>query len=78
MFAVVGEAARVEIRQGMAPPLTTGTFGALDLCQTPLGEIEDKVSVVSLPGLESRMPNVSGVLKATAKTFDKCAWVHCT
>ena len=67
VFAFVGEGARVKTAQGDAPPMTTGTFGALDLCQTLLGEIEDKTSALSLPGLEIRTQDDGGALQKLAK-----------
>ena len=67
VFAFVGEGARVKTSNGEAAPITTGTFGALDLCQTLLGEIEDKASAVSLPGLEIRASDSNGALQKMAK-----------
>ena len=67
VFAFVGEGARVKTAQGDAPPMTTGTFGALDLCQTLLGEIEDRTSALSLPGLEVRTQDDGGPLQKLAK-----------
>lgn len=67
VFAFVGEAAKVGTQRGRAAPIVTGTFGALDLYQTLLGEIDDKLSAVSMPGLELRTPEGSGSLKPVAK-----------
>jgi Heterokaryon incompatibility protein Het-C len=51
-FAYVRGAAKVKTARRIAPSITTGTFGALDLYQTLLGEIDDKLSAMSLPGLK--------------------------
>lgn len=67
VFAFTGEAARVETSRGPAAPIVTGTFGALDLYQTLLGEVDDKLSAVSMSGLELRTPEESGPLKSVGK-----------
>ena len=66
VFAFVGDAATVQTKRGRAPPLVTGTFGALDLYQTLLGEIDDKITALSIPGLLLRMPDAGGPLKELA------------
>lgn len=67
VFAFVGAGARVKTARGKAPPIVTGTFGALDLVQTLLGEIEDRASAVSLPGLELRTKDGEGTFQKLAK-----------
>lgn len=69
VFAYVGGAAKVGTARGAAPPITTGTFGALDLYQTLLGEIDDKMSAMSLPGLKVRTSEKSGVIQSLAKSL---------
>ena len=66
VFAFVGDAVSVQTKRGRAPPLVTGTFGALDLYQTLLGEIDDKTTALSVPGLQLRMPDGGGPLKELA------------
>ncbi len=56
-FAFVGSDAKVNTALGPAAPIVTGTFGALDLYQTILGEVEDKLNAVGLPSLENRLPS---------------------
>lgn len=69
VFAYVGGAAKVRTARGDAPPITTGTFGALDLYQTLLGELDDKMSAMSLPGLKIRTSEKSGVMQTLAKSL---------
>ena len=69
VFAYVGGAAKVETARGNASPITTGTFGALDLYQTLLGEIDDKMSAMSLPGLKVRTSEQSGVMQTLAHSL---------
>ncbi|KAK5079373.1 hypothetical protein LTR64_002204 [Lithohypha guttulata] len=68
VFTFTGGAANVRTHRGLAAPLVTGTFGALDLYQTLLGEVDDKITALSLPGLQLRMKGpqdpASGVGKA--------------
>ncbi|KAK5941191.1 hypothetical protein PMZ80_006468 [Knufia obscura] len=68
VFAFTGGAARVRTQRGLVAPLVTGTFGALDLYQSLLGEVDDKISALSLPGLQMRMKgpedSISGASKA--------------
>jgi Heterokaryon incompatibility protein Het-C len=52
VFAYVGGAASVRTAGAIAPPITTRTFGALDLYQTILGEIDDKLSAMSFARFE--------------------------
>jgi hypothetical protein len=69
VFTYVGGAAKVGTARGPAPPLTTGTFGALDLYQTLLGELDDKMSAMSLPGLKIRTSDKSGPIQTLAKSL---------
>ena len=69
VFAFVGDGASIETKRGRAPPLVTGTFGALDLYQTLLGEIDDKITALSIPGLQLRMPDAGGPLKELATSL---------
>ena len=69
VFAYVGGAAKVGTARGAASPITTGTFGMLDLYQTLLGEIDDKLAAMSLPGVKARMPEKSGVLQTLSKSL---------
>lgn len=69
VFTYVGGAAKIETARGLAPPLTTGTFGALDLYQTLLGELDDKMSAMSLPGLKIRTSDKSGPIQTLAKSL---------
>lgn len=65
IFPFVGDAVRVKIKGGSVAPLVTGTFGALDLYQTLLGEIDDKLSAFSLPGLKARTSDGGALQKVT-------------
>ena len=56
IFTFVGDGTAVQTSQGPAPPLVTGKFGALDLYQTLLGEVDDKLTAMTLPGLQLRTP----------------------
>lgn len=67
VFAYVGGSAHIETSRGQAPPIVTGTFGALDLFQTLLGEIEDKMNAMSLPGLSLRASGDGGALQSVAQ-----------
>ncbi len=69
VYTYVGDAAAIETKRGPAPPLITGTFGALDLYQTLLGEIDDRVTAMSIPGLRLRMPEAGGALKGVAQSL---------
>ena len=69
IFAYVGGAATFKGPRGKASPITTGTFGALDLYQTLLGEIDDKLSAMSLPGIKMRTSKKGGALKDVAKSL---------
>jgi hypothetical protein len=52
VFAYVGGAARVKTARAIAPPITTGSFGALELYQTLLGEIDDRLNAMSFARFE--------------------------
>ena len=67
VFVYVGEGARIKTARGVAPPLTTGTFGALDMYQTLLGEIDDRLSAMSIPGLKIRTTKTGWALQVVAK-----------
>ena len=54
VFPFVGDAARIRTARGLAPPLVIGTFGALDLYQSLLGELDDKITAMTIPGLRTR------------------------
>ena len=69
VFTYVGGAGKVGTARGAASPITTGTFGMLDLYQTLLGEIDDKLAAMSLPGVKARMPEKGGVLQALSKSL---------
>lgn len=66
VFDFVGGNARVQTARGHTAPITTGTFGALDLYQTLLGEIDDKLNAMSLPGLSVRTSEKGGALQKVA------------
>lgn len=69
VFAFTGKAARVRTQRGLVAPLVTGTFGALDLYQTLLGEVDDKISAMSLPGLQMRMKGPQDSVSITSKAL---------
>lgn len=69
VYAFTGGAAKVKTERGLYAPVTTGTFGALDLYQTLLGEVDDKVSALSLPGLQRRMKGPGEELSITSKAL---------
>ncbi|KPI40566.1 uncharacterized protein AB675_7508 [Cyphellophora attinorum] len=69
VFAFTGGAAKVETKRGSASPLVTGTFGALDLYQSLLGEIDDKLSAMSIPGLQQRMKGPKDSLSSASKAL---------
>lgn len=69
VFAFTGGAAKVETARGLYAPLVTGTFGALDLYQSLLGEAEDKVSALSLPGLQRRINGPHDDFSTTSKAL---------
>ena len=69
VFTYVGGAAKIGTARGAASPITTGTFGMLDLYQTLLGEIDDKLAAMSLPGVRARMPEKGGVLQTLSKSL---------
>ena len=69
VYTYVGDASAIETKRGPAQPLITGTFGALDLYQTLLGEIDDRVTAMSIPGLRLRMPEAGGPLKGVAQSL---------
>lgn len=85
VFPFTGGAATVKTIRGQASPLVTGTFGALDLYvyalsfpflltipryQTVLGEFDDKLSSMSLPGIQQ--------VCITAKTVTPSDCLHST
>ena len=67
VFAFVGGATKIRTATSPAYPITTGTFGALDLYQTLLGEIDDKLAAMSLPGIRARMSEKNGALSGLTK-----------
>lgn len=67
VFTYVGGNAKVNTASGEAAPIITGTFGALDLLQTILGEVEDRLNAMSLPGLRVRTSGDGGALQSVAK-----------
>lgn len=69
VFAFTGGAAKVKTSRGLYAPIVTGTFGALDLYQTLLGEVDDKVSALSLPGLQRRMKGPQDDLSSASKAL---------
>ncbi|KAK5174172.1 uncharacterized protein LTR77_001252 [Saxophila tyrrhenica] len=69
VFPFVGDAVRVPTMHGLVPPLVTGTFGAVDLYQTILGEIDDKLTTFNLPSLRARTASSDGVLSAVTKSL---------
>jgi len=69
VFTFTGGAARIRTERGLAAPLVTGTFGALDLYQTLLGEVDDKVSALSLPGLQMRMKDPKEAASSASKSM---------
>ena len=69
IFTYTGGASRVKGPRGHGSPITTGTFGALDLYQTLLGEIDDKLSAMSLPGIRTRTSENGGALQGLAKSL---------
>ena len=69
VFAFVGDGVTVQTSQGPAPPLVTGTFGALDLYQTLLGEVDDKATAMTLPGLQLRTPQKESRLQDVTKNL---------
>lgn len=69
VFTFTGGAAKVKTSRGLYAPLVTGTFGALDLYQTLLGEVDDKVSALSLPGLQRRMKGPQDEISTSSKAL---------
>lgn len=65
VFPYVGEEAKVATKRGPAPPLVTGTFGALDFYQSLLGEIDDKAAASNFKELDLRLGR-SGIANSIA------------
>ncbi|KAK0513269.1 hypothetical protein JMJ35_004255 [Cladonia borealis] len=66
VFAYIGDKTHIQTRAGPAPPLVTGSFGPLDIVESLLGEVDDKMVTGKLSELSQRLPRGGDVSSAVA------------